>query len=347
MPQGPTRWLEWLPCLVLALIATAMEVVLGGRGLAPQISSAAPPEAPPRLDPAAWGSDHVGQSVPQYMESGECLFCHRDQVGGSWQTNKHNRTIRDADAGEPAVAALHAEPATKAIAGEVQLLLGDTRAQRFLRRSADYGKVDLLSTGAILRSGRRPRLTETRNPHWDSTTFATQCAGCHATAVDPTTHAFATVALDCFSCHGDAPAGHTDDAKLIMLARQRKDSAQVVISICASCHIRFGKSASSGLPYPSNFVAGDNLFKDFQVDFDKADDERLNGGDRHVMQNVRDVVLFGRESVTCLTCHAVHSGSTKAHRELPIERSCLVCHDDSKPIQGHKTYEVHSDRCRY
>jgi hypothetical protein len=134
---------------------------------------------------------------------------------------------------------------------------------------------------------------------------------------------------------------------LILLAKARKDSPQVVTSICASCHVRFGKSRASGLPYPSNFLAGDNLFKDFKVDFDKADDETLNPADRHVMENVRDVVLYGRDSTTCLTCHAVHTGTTKAHRDLPVERTCLVCHEDTKPIKGHKTYEVHSTRCRY
>ena len=341
------RAIEMLPSAALALVAAALVLSITVGALTPHPSSAAPPEAAKKLDPAAWGGDHVGQPVPQYMESGECLFCHRDQVGGTWQTNKHNRTIRDADAAEPAIAALRADPATKDIAAEVQLLMGDTRAQRFLRRTSEYGKAELLSSSAIIRPGRRPRLSDTENPHWDSATFAVECAGCHTTAVDPTTHAFATVSLDCFSCHGDAPEGHTDDAKLIMLAKARKDLPQVVTSICASCHVRFGKSRSSGLPYPTNFVAGDNLFKDFEVDFDKADDETLNPADRHVLENVRGVVLYGRESTTCLTCHTVHTGSTKAHRELPIERSCLLCHEDTKPIKGHKTYEVHSARCRY
>ena len=40
---------------------------------------------------------------------------------------------------------------TKDLAGEVQLLMGDTRAQRFLKRSTTYGKADLLSVVATLR----------------------------------------------------------------------------------------------------------------------------------------------------------------------------------------------------
>ncbi len=309
---------------------------------------AAPPAAVKgRIDPAAWGDDHVGQPVPEYMESGECLFCHRDQVGRSWQNDKHNRTIRDAEASEPAVQALRADPKTKDFAQQVQLLLGDTRAQRFLKRSSSYGKADLLSASASFGRGRRARIEATDPVQWDTETFALACAGCHTTAVNPETHAFATVALDCFSCHGEAPEAHTEDAKLIPLAKTRKDSAAVVTSICASCHVRFGKSKSSGLPYPNNFVAGDNLFKDFQIDFARADDATLNPADRHVMANVRDVVVEGIETTTCLTCHDVHAGSTKKHRDLPVAQSCAICHEAAQPIKGHKTYEVHSERCRY
>jgi len=308
---------------------------------------AAPPTKPLRLDPAAWGSDHVGKDVPPYMESGECLFCHREQVGGTWQTNKHNRTIRDAEASEPAMQALAADPSTKPLATEVKLLMGDTRAQRFLKRSAAYGKADILSVAAVFGRGRRARLTGTDKAHWDTELFAAACAGCHTTAVDPKTHGFATVALDCFACHGDAPEAHTEDAKLISLAKTRKDSPAVVASICGSCHVRFGKSKASGLPYPTNFVAGDNLFKDFEVDWNVTDDPKLNPADGHVMDNLRDIVLFNRESTTCLSCHDVHTGSSKKHRELPVVENCQRCHEPGSPIKGHKAYDVHSERCQY
>jgi predicted CxxxxCH...CXXCH cytochrome family protein len=339
--------LLFVPGALAAGAAALLLAVLVAAALRPAAMAAAPPKNAKPLDPAAWGADHVGQKVPAYMESGECLFCHRHQVGGTWQTDKHNRTIRDALDSEPAMQALAALPATKPLAGEVELILGDTRAQKFLKRSAAYGKVDLLTAAASFGRGRRAKIDAPQNPHWDTETFATECAGCHATAVNPQTHAFATVALDCYPCHGDAPDGHTDDARLILLAAPRKDSPQVITSICASCHVRFGKSKASGLPYPTNFVAGDNLFKDFKVDWSVLDDPKLNPADRHVMDNVRDVALYGRESMTCLSCHDVHKGSTSKHRELAVVGYCQHCHDAGTPIKGHKTYEVHSERCRY
>lgn len=338
------RWLALVPGTALGASAAAMVIALAIHASRPTIAAAPDGRL---LDPAAWGGDHIGKPIPEYMDTGECLFCHRTHVGVSWQTNKHNRTIRDAVAEEPSVVALRADAATKPFADGLELILGDTRAQRFLNRSKAYGQAELLSVVAVFGRGKRAKLDSTEKPHWDTETFALKCAGCHATAVDPQSHAYSALSIDCFGCHGDAPAEHANDAKLMPLAKARKDSPAVVTSICASCHVRFGKSKATGLPYPTNFVAGDNLFKDFQVDFERADDAKLNPADRHVLDNVRDVVVNGREGVTCLSCHDVHVGSTKRHRDLPATQYCLHCHDAGQPIKGHKAYEVHSERCEY
>jgi hypothetical protein len=330
------RMLPFVPGAALALVALALLTA---------IAASAPPARKP-LDPAAWGADHVGQPLPRYTESGECLFCHRE-VGHNWQTNQHSRTLRRPEPDDPALVALRNDPATKAVAEQVEFLLGDTRAQRFLKSSEAYGKADLLSVAAAFGRGRRPRLTSTANPHWESETFAKACAGCHTTAVDPETHAFSAPYIDCFGCHGEPPAEHANDAKLAQLAKTRKDSPAVATAICASCHVRVGKSKSSGLPYPNNFVAGDNLFKDFEVDWKAADDPALNPSDAHVLDNVRDVVVYGNDSMTCLSCHNVHADSSAKHRDLPVVGYCHHCHDKGQPIKGHKTYEVHSERCRY
>ncbi len=341
------RWLALAPSVLLAGAALGLCVATWSLAPAPPRALAAETAPAKRLDPTAWGTDHVGQGLPEYMESGECLFCHRNQVGGTWQKNRHNLTIREPVADEPALAALRAEASTKALADEVQLILGDGRAQRFLKRSQAYGKADLLTPVATFGRGRRAHIERTDNPHWDTEAFAVECAGCHTTAVNPETHAFVTVSLDCYTCHGDAPVEHANEPELMPLAKDRKDSPAVVVSICGSCHIRSGKSKSSGLPYPNNFVAGDNLFKDFEVDFNQADDPELNPGDRHVLANARDVVVHGRETTTCLSCHDVHAGSSKKHQALAVEKSCLDCHDAGEPIKGHTTYDVHSERCQY
>lgn len=231
------------------------------------------------------------------------------------------------------------------LAGRVTLLLGGKHFLRFAKPSSDYGKLDLLSVAWKPATGK---LVATDQPRWDAKAFADQCAGCHATAVDPKTRAFASASLDCFACHGDVPAEHAKDTRLAHLAKKKQDSAAVVVtSICAQCHVRTGKSRSTGLPFPNSFVAGDNLFRDFQVDFAAEQIARLNPADRHVLENVRDVVLLGKEDITCLSCHDVHKESTKKHHRLAEDASCQLCHNPTGSKKIRKSYEVHSKTCGY
>ena len=71
---------------------------------------------------------------------------------------------------------------------------------------------------------------------------------------------------------------HTNDTSLIWLSKKRRSDAKAITSICAQCHLRGGKSKSTGLPYANNFLAGDNLFQDYAVDFARADDAELEPG---------------------------------------------------------------------
>jgi hypothetical protein len=298
---------------------------------------------PKELDPAAWGGDHVGRPVPEYVTGDECLFCHRSDIGPAWSKNRHQLTIHELEPNSTALVALKKLPDLAAFADEAKLALGGQQSSRFLKRSAHYGKLDLLSI-AWDKSGK-VRILE--KGHWDPAKFAKACAGCHTTGVDPKTGAFSAVALDCYTCHGEVTLNHSKDTQLIYLSKNRHDPARVVTSICAQCHVRTGKSRSSGLPYANNFVAGDNLFRDFQVEFSPEALKSLNPADRHVLQNVRDVAVLGKEDVTCLSCHDVHKQSTGKHRRLTEDQSCLICHNATGSKKVRRAYEVHSQACEY
>jgi predicted CXXCH cytochrome family protein len=110
--------------------------------------------------------------------------------------------------------------------------------------------------------------------------------------------------------------------------------------------VRGGHAKSTGLPYPNNFVAGDNLFQDYVADFGKADDTALNAGDRRVLRNVRDVLLNGG-TTACLDCHRLHEQSTRKHRVALSGSICLECHKAEGPKKAVKTYTVHSEICEY
>jgi len=332
--------LIWGGCL-------AAGVLCAGSGSA---SESTPAEKAASAKGGDWG-DHVDSPLPEYVTGEECLFCHRDDWGNRWSRNFHQRTVRPAEAESPAMKALAADPEMKSFTPDASFLLGTRREIRFLKRSAQYGKFGVLSAAYASpphSAGSRlhGKLTQTTGVHWDEEVFAKRCAGCHTTAVDPQTHAFSAISLDCYACHGIVDLRHSKETRLVAFVKGNSDPPRVQLANCAQCHLRTGKSKKSGLPYPTNFVVGDNLFRDFEVDLSNAALARMNPGDRHVAQNVREV-LGGKSATTCVSCHDVHRQSSIKHRQVAEGATCGSCHESGKPKSKPIKYEVHSALCEY
>jgi len=249
-------------------------------------------------------------AVPEFIHGEECLFCHRNDIGPGWQKNAHGITITE-------------KPGTE------EFTLGARNHQRRLRKSG-YNQF---------------AIWEENSKSWNETRFGARCAGCHATAVDPKTKAFAYYGLDCYTCHGVVDLNHTGDTSLILLSKKRRNEDRVINSICASCHLRGGVSRSTGLPYPNVFVPGGDLFADYGADLSQADNAELNPGDRHVWRNVRDVL--NGSGTTCLNCHSVHTGSTERHRRVLGSAICNDCHLEGQPRKEVRKYTVRSAACEY
>jgi predicted CXXCH cytochrome family protein len=300
--------LSRVPALILAGLRIVLSLVLSS--LCP-LCLCGEPCPPKKLDPAAWGGDHVGKPFPEFTSGDECLFCHRMDIGPTWKDNRHGQTIRAKDG---------------------QFLLGHGDRQRQLRKGEQFGKLDLFD----------PVTKE-----WDQKAFGDSCAGCHCTGVDAKTRSFTALSLDCVVCHGEPPDKHTKDGSQALLSRKGREPARVVLSICAQCHVRTATAKSTGRPYPNTFVPGDNLFRDFQVDLTDEAIKQLNPGDAHVLENIRDVVLLGQEDVTCLSCHDVHKQSSTKHHRIAESDLCLQCHNPTGAKKERKPNQVHSKLCGY
>ena len=299
------------------------------------------------LNPTAWGTNHVGKAVPDFVHGDECLFCHRNDIGPGWQANSHGLTIRHREDAPEWKDAFKNQASLAAIGPQAEYFMGSRHHLRFLKKEG-YGKFAILNTRAELGPNRQiTSWIDAAKPEWDTDRFANRCAGCHATAVDSKTKAFAEFGIDCYTCHGIVEHNHTGDISLIFLSKKRRDDVRAITSTCAQCHLRLGRSRSTGLPYPNTFVAGDNLFQDYEVDFSKADDETLNPGDRHILRNVRDVALMGSDFPSCLNCHDLHKQSSIKHHRAPRTAICSDCHNAEGPIKGSKPYAVHSSVCEY
>lgn len=273
--------------------------------------------AQPQPDPAAWGSNHAGQPIPEYIDGEQCLFCHRSEIGSGWQANRHARTIRPKFS-DPQDDAEHNA-----------FLLGS----RQITRELVLLRPGVFSMGTA--QGADPKQ------------FGERCAGCHSSAVDPESRTFYSIGIDCFTCHGDVSLEHTNDTSLVQLSKKNRGDARVIVSICGQCHLRGGRSRSTKLPFPNNFIAGDNLFQDFEVDFALANESGLSPADRHVYENVRDVAVLGETKVDCLTCHLVHADSGNRHRRVLRNERCFTCHENSEKLTAPPASEVHGETCEY
>ena len=294
---------------------------------------------------AAWGTDHVGGQFPLYMTGDECLFCHRD-VGDNFQQNWHNLEMRNVAIVSDEIKAALKAPEAESFASETTYTLGGRHVVRFLKPNDKYGQF------AIHDASWNPHTKEFRGVpgDWIPEIFAKDCAGCHTTAVETGLQAFAAPSLDCFVCHGDTPPGHQNEPATALFAKSATMDPRVEMSICGSCHLRGGASRSTGLPYPNQFVPGDNLFKDFDVDLSESAAANMSPGDAHIFENVRNVLIEGKTNLTCVTCHDIHGESSRKHRTLRrLDRPeyCAICHDQGEDYTSFIKYERHSALCQY
>ena len=301
------------------------------------------------LDPKAWGGNHVGQEIPEYVHGDECLFCHRNSIGANWQKNAHAATLRQLEDATD-LAGLLKQPELSATK-DITYFLGSRNHIRFLKKDG-YGKFAMLNAHAVIDKDRKvTKWIDGEKPNWDKDKFAQECAGCHATGIEEKTKTFAAFGLDCYTCHGAVTLDHTNNTSLMILSKRRRNEAQIINSLCAQCHLREGKSKSTGLPYPNTFIAGDNLFQDYEIDWKKADDEKLNPIERHIYRNVRDVAVDGKTTTTCISCHQVHydtkEKSLLKHQLQPRTTLCMDCHVNESSMKAVKPYTRTSKVCEY
>jgi nitrate/TMAO reductase-like tetraheme cytochrome c subunit len=280
------------------------------------------------LDPKAWGSNNVGKGVPEFIHGDECLFCHRTNIGLNWVKNSHAKALRQIE-DAPDLENLLKLPELAAVK-DITYFLGSRNHIRFLKKDG-YGKFAMLEAHAVFDKDRKATINP-KNLNWDKEKFASQCVGCH-------------------TCHGAPSIDHTNDTSLMILSKKRRNEAQIITSLCAQCHLRGGKSKSTGLPYPNTFVAGDNLFQDYEIDWKKADDEKLDPLERHIFRNVRDVAVDGKTSTTCISCHQVHydtkEKSVMKHQGVPQSKLCSDCHLGETPTKAVKKFVRTSKVCEY
>lgn len=324
------------PRLVVRLAFSALWMISGS--LSPQAAES--PQKP---------SHHIGRDLPDYVTGDECLFCHRNVVGSSWHLNAHQRTLQPRVMTPDIDRAIESTPELDPYAKQIQFVLGYQTQIRLLRKAPSYGQLELL-TGSFEPdpdSESTPFKFHASQPlDWEPETFSQRCAGCHATAVDSRTQAFAATAIDCYACHGSVDLAHTNDPSLVYLAKKRNDSPALIAATCGQCHVRTGTSTASGLPYANNYVVGDDLFADFAVDWSPAALDTAPPRERHILENIR-AIREDNEETTCLSCHNIHRASGRRHRTVASSTYCHICHQPEAMTLTYDRRVKHHPLCGY
>src|SRR5215472_15693561 len=82
----------------ITLIAAALFLAAQSRGgdrPAEQAKQQASSSTSGRAAGAGARHDHVGKPLPDYMTGDQCLFCHGDVVGATWEREPHAWTARE------------------------------------------------------------------------------------------------------------------------------------------------------------------------------------------------------------------------------------------------------------
>ena len=263
--------------------------------------------------------------LPGYQGSARCMQCHLSQHR-EWEGSLHARTVHRPS--EPESVMLR--QALLCEQEQAAYVLGEKHSRRFMVPSPlEPGRHVLLPCRYDVGPAEWVSLHES---DWSKLTWERECGACHSVGFSSDTFSMKEMGVGCESCHGpDSRHGtHTSAARMTVFA---KLPAKDEITICASCHLQGGRSASTGLNYARNYEPGADLFADYKFDWatlDRPVTAADNPIDVHQKLLIRDTVTTGpgsRGELRCTSCHEFHRMGHAKHEKLARQEFCHLCHE--------------------
>lgn len=249
-----------------------------------------------------------------FVGSETCKRCH-ERTYLDWRTSLHSRMMRDAKSDTAANIGDFKNPSdvrtfTKE---EVDYTLGSQWKQQYLKREGN----DLIVLPAqynVPTGEWKPYFPDqTAKRNW-----FTECAGCHATGVDPEKKTFVEMGIACEACHGPG-SNHVEAVpgyEIATIIQAGRLTPNLAAQICGSCHTR-GRDKSGKYAYPVDYQVhkGEG---NIRLYFDEATPENNpeyfwpSGESRYSNQQYLDWKQseHAKVGVICVTCHNVHRSKT-------------------------------------
>ena len=246
-----------------------------------------------------------------FVGSETCKTCH-ERTYLEWKTSLHSRMMRNVKDEPPANIGDFVSPSDirTFTEKEVAYTLGSQWKQQYLKREGDNLVVLPAQYNVFTGEWKTYFTDQPEKRDW-----FTQCAGCHATGVDPKKKTFVEMGIACEACHGPG-SNHVEALpgyEIPTIIQASRLTPALAAQICGSCHTRGRDKKGYAYPVDYQIHKGEG---NLRLYFDEAspshgDDANYfwpSGESKYSNQQYLDWKQseHAKVGVTCISCHDVH-----------------------------------------
>lgn len=287
--------------------------------------------------------DMVGAT---FVGSSECKKCHERRYL-EWTTTFHSRMMQNAKANPLVIIGDFGSPTKTRTFNkdDVDYTLGNRHSQMYLKKNGEDFTV-LPAAYRIASNTWIPYHSEVpKKREWFR-----ECAGCHATGVDPVAKTFKEPGIGCEACHGPG-SNHVQALpgfEIATVVNPKRLSSAAAAQICGSCHSR-GRDKSGQYAYPADYMTSrgtSNLVLHFNAYNPKDNPEIFwpsGDGIYSYMQYSEWLQSeHAKAGITCTDCHDIHKAEYPSQTKHIGDNLCRSCHASLENRMAHKIHSFGS-----
>lgn len=278
----------------------------------------------------------------EFVGSIKCKQCHERKFL-EWTTTLHSKMMQDAKANPMAIIGdFNSSSEVRTFKKEeVDFTLGNQWKQQYLKKAGD----DYVVLPAQYNISSGQWVSYQAEDGQDQSWFK-ECAGCHATGVDPEKKTFKEPGIGCEACHGPG-SNHVKAIpgyEIATIVNPQRLTTNAAAQICGSCHSR-GMDKSGQYPYPVNYMTSRGV-ANLRIFFNHANQEENkeifwpSGDSKHNYMQYLDWQKseHAKAGVTCTNCHTIHVSRSAFQTKLQGDKLCRSCHQTMENRGAHKLH---------
>jgi predicted CXXCH cytochrome family protein len=277
-----------------------------------------------------------------YTGSLECKKCHERKYL-EWATTLHSKMMQDVKANPQVIVGDFDSPSKIRTfkKEDVHYAIGNKWKQQYLKKEGD-DYVVLPATYNISADEWVPYYPDSPQKRL----WFKECAGCHATGVDPASKIFKEPGIGCEACHGPGSnhARAMPGFEIPTIINPARLTPAASAHVCGSCHAR-GKDKSGQYAYPLDYLTArgtGNLNLHFDIVKRKNNPEMfwMSGDSKYNYMQYIDwqQSSHAKAGITCSDCHLIHERTTPFQTRLVGDNLCKSCHSTTDNRMAHKIH---------